>query len=162
MPDMYKDGDYDLAGFAVGAVERAELLPRPSDMKPGDVVIGLPSSGVHSNGFSLVRKILKLANKNFSDLAPFSTGGKTIGEALLEPTKIYCKDVVPAMKANLVKGFAHITGGGLTENIPRILPDDLAVQVDSSTWDVLPIFAWLAAVGEKINSKKLIKKILLV
>ncbi|RLU23504.1 hypothetical protein DMN91_003709 [Ooceraea biroi] len=147
MPDMYPEGEYDLAGFAVGAVERGHLLPRVNDIKEGDVVIGLPSSGVHSNGFSLVRKVLKLANKRYSDVAPFSKTNRTIGEELLEPTKIYVRSVVPALRTNLAKGFAHITGGGLTENIPRILPENLGVTLDATTWNILPIFAWLAAVG---------------
>ncbi|XP_012216171.2 trifunctional purine biosynthetic protein adenosine-3 [Linepithema humile] len=147
MPDMYPEGEYDLAGFAVGAVETGDLLPRKIDINEGDVVIGLPSSGVHSNGFSLVRKVLKLADKKYSDIAPFSKKNRTIGEELLEPTKIYVKSVLPALRTDLVKGFAHITGGGLTENIPRILPEDLGVTLDATKWNVLPVFGWLAAVG---------------
>ncbi|KAL6439191.1 hypothetical protein ACFW04_003846 [Cataglyphis niger] len=147
MPDMYREGEYDLAGFAVGAVEKDDLLPRVNDIEEGDVVIGLPSSGVHSNGFSLVRKVLKLANKSYSDVAPFSKNNRTIGEELLEPTKIYVKSVVPTLRTNLVKGFAHITGGGLIENIPRILPSHLGVTLDATKWNILPIFGWLAAMG---------------
>ncbi|KAG5325964.1 PUR2 protein, partial [Acromyrmex heyeri] len=147
MPDMYPEGEYDLAGFAVGAVEKGNLLPRVNDIKEGDVIIGLPSSGVHSNGFSLVRKVLKLADKKFSDVAPFSRSNRTIGEELLEPTKIYVKSVIPALRTNLVKAFAHITGGGLTENIPRILPENLGVTLDAEKWNVLSIFSWLAAIG---------------
>ncbi|XP_066593901.1 trifunctional purine biosynthetic protein adenosine-3 isoform X2 [Prorops nasuta] len=145
MADMYPNGEYDLAGFAVGAVERDELLPNIQSIEPGDLVIGLPSSGVHSNGFSLVRKVLKTANKRYSDVAPFSE--KTLGEVLLEPTKIYVKGVIPALRTNLVKAFAHITGGGLLENIPRILPENIGVTLDAKNWKVLPIFSWLAAVG---------------
>ncbi|KAL6260208.1 hypothetical protein P5V15_007743 [Pogonomyrmex californicus] len=147
MPDMYPEGEYDLAGFAVGAVERGNLLPRMNDIKEGDVIIGLPSSGVHSNGFSLVRKVLKLADKKYSDVAPFSKNNRTIGEELLEPTKIYVKSVIPALRTNLVKGFAHITGGGLTENIPRILPENLSATLDAKNWNILSIFGWLAVVG---------------
>ncbi|EFN86331.1 trifunctional purine biosynthetic protein adenosine-3 [Harpegnathos saltator] len=147
MPDMYSEGEYDLAGFAVGAVEKDNLLPRVNDIKEGDVVIGLPSSGVHSNGFSLVRKVLKIADKKYSDIAPFSKKNKTIGEELLEPTKIYVKSVISALRTNLVKGFAHITGGGLTENVPRILPENLGVTLDATKWNVLPIFSWLATTG---------------
>ncbi|XP_058800371.1 trifunctional purine biosynthetic protein adenosine-3 [Phymastichus coffea] len=147
MPDMYKEGDYDLAGFAVGAVEKSDFLPRTHEIKPKDVVIGLGSSGVHSNGFSLVRKVLKLADKHYTDIAPFSKTGKTIGEELLEPTKIYTKSLIPVLKSKLIKGFAHITGGGLTENIPRILPDGTGVTLDATSWDIHPVFGWLAATG---------------
>ncbi|XP_029161441.1 trifunctional purine biosynthetic protein adenosine-3 [Nylanderia fulva] len=147
MPDMYREGEYDLAGFAVGAVEKGNLLPRVDDIKEGDVVIGLPSSGVHSNGFSLVRKVLKLADKSYFDIAPFSTNNRTIGEELLEPTKVYVRSVVPALRTNRVKGFAHITGGGILENIPRILPSNLGVTLDATKWNILPIFGWLAAIG---------------
>ncbi|KAH0952589.1 hypothetical protein HN011_004593 [Eciton burchellii] len=156
MPDMYSEGEYDLAGFAVGAVEKGNLLPRIDDIKEGDVVIGLPSSGVHSNGFSLVRKVLKLANKKYSDIASFSKDGRTIGEELLEPTKIYVKSVIPILRTDLVKGFAHITGGGLTENIPRILPENLGVTLDATMWNILPIFGWLAAVGG-INKNEMLR-----
>ncbi|XP_020297762.1 trifunctional purine biosynthetic protein adenosine-3 isoform X2 [Pseudomyrmex gracilis] len=147
MPDMYCEGEYDLAGFAVGAVEKNSLLPRLNDIKESDVVIGLPSNGVHSNGFSLIRKVMKLADKKYTDIAPFSKNNRTIGDELLEPTKIYVKNVLPALRTNLVKGFAHITGGGLVENIPRILPENLSVTLDATKWNVLPIFGWLAAVG---------------
>lgn len=156
MPDMYSNEEYDLAGFAVGVVERNDLLPRVNDIKEGDIVIGLSSSGVHSNGFSLVRKILKLANKKYSDVAPFSENNRTIGEELLEPTKIYVKGVIPALRTNLVKAFAHITGGGLTENIPRILPKDMGAVLDAKTWIIQPIFAWLATVGE-VNKEEMLR-----
>ncbi|EFN74918.1 Trifunctional purine biosynthetic protein adenosine-3 [Camponotus floridanus] len=156
MPDMYREGEYDLAGFAVGAVEKGNLLPRIDDIEEGDVVIGLPSNGVHSNGFSLVRKVLKLADKSYSDVAPFSRNNRTIGEELLQPTKIYVKSVVPALRTNLVKGFAHITGGGLIENIPRILPSHLGVTLDATKWNILPIFGWLAAIGG-INKHEMLR-----
>ncbi|XP_070170222.1 trifunctional purine biosynthetic protein adenosine-3 [Polyergus mexicanus] len=156
MPDMYREGEYDLAGFAVGAVEKGNLLPRVDDIEQGDVVIGLPSSGVHSNGFSLVRKVLKLADKSYSDVAPFSKNSRTIGDELLEPTKIYVKSVIPALRTNLVKGFAHITGGGLVENIPRILPSHLGVMLDATKWNILPIFGWLATMGG-INKHEMLR-----
>ncbi|KZC10675.1 Trifunctional purine biosynthetic protein adenosine-3 [Dufourea novaeangliae] len=156
MPDMYANGEYDLAGFAVGAVERDKLLPRTNDIKEGDVVIGLPSSGIHSNGFSLVRKILKLTDKKYSDIAPFSENNRTIGDELLEPTKIYVKSVISAMQTNLIKAFAHITGGGLTENIPRVLPENIGVVLDASKWNIQSIFGWLAAVGE-INKEEMLR-----
>ncbi|XP_028145716.2 trifunctional purine biosynthetic protein adenosine-3 [Diabrotica virgifera virgifera] len=147
MPDMYKPGDYDLAGFAVGAVERSQLMPHIQDIKPGDVVIALPSSGVHSNGFSLVRKIMKLAGKDYNSVAPFSKSNRTFGAELLTPTKIYVKSVIPAIKTGKVKAFAHITGGGLLENIPRILPDNVAVELDATKWSIPEVFPWLATAG---------------
>ncbi|XP_029033878.1 trifunctional purine biosynthetic protein adenosine-3 isoform X2 [Osmia bicornis bicornis] len=156
MPDMYSTGEYDLAGFAVGAVERNDLLPRIDDIEEGDIVIGLPSSGVHSNGFSLVRKVLKFASKKYSDRAPFSKNSRTIGDELLEPTKIYVKGVIPVLRTNLVKAFAHITGGGLTENIPRVLPKNMGVVLDATTWKIQQIFGWLAAVGG-INKEEMLR-----
>ncbi|XP_076627675.1 trifunctional purine biosynthetic protein adenosine-3 Gart [Colletes latitarsis] len=156
MPDMYSNGEYDLAGFAVGAVERDRLLPRINDIKHGDVVIGLPSNGIHSNGFSLVRKVLKVANKKYLDIAPFSENSQTIGNELLKPTKIYVKGVIPALQTNLVKAFAHITGGGLTENIPRVLPRNMGVTLDATKWKIQPVFGWLAAIGG-INKEEMLR-----
>ncbi|XP_063917756.1 trifunctional purine biosynthetic protein adenosine-3 [Zophobas morio] len=156
MPDMYPPGEYDVAGFAVGAVERNQLMPQIHSIQPGDVVIGLPSSGVHSNGFSLVRKIMKLAGVNYHDKAPFSKEGKSFGEELLTPTKIYVKNVIPAVKTGKVKAFAHITGGGLDENIPRILPAHLAVELDATKWDIPVIFPWLATAGG-VNQAELLR-----
>ncbi|XP_057658832.1 trifunctional purine biosynthetic protein adenosine-3 [Diorhabda carinulata] len=147
MPDMYQPGDYDLAGFAVGAVERERLMPRIETITPGDSVIGLPSSGVHSNGFSLVRKIMKMAGKDYNSVAPFSKRNKTFGSELLTPTKIYVKSVIPAIKTGKVKAFGHITGGGLLENIPRILPDEVAVELDAAKWSIPTVFSWLATAG---------------
>lgn len=147
MPAFYTRGEYDLAGFAVGAVERSQLLPRTSEIVPGDVLIGLPSSGVHSNGFSLIRKILEFTGRSLKDQAPFGVSGRTIGEELLIPTKIYTKSMVPALKTGTVKAFAHITGGGLTENIPRILPEGTRVVMDADNWNILPVFGWLAVAG---------------
>jgi phosphoribosylformylglycinamidine cyclo-ligase len=144
MPGLYKDGDYDLAGFAVGAAERGTLLPSP-DIAAGDVVIGLASSGVHSNGFSLVRKVVELSGVSFSAPAPFAPV-MTLGGALLTPTKLYVKSCLRAIReTGAVKGLAHITGGGFTDNIPRVLPKDLGVRIDLAQLHVLPVFKWLAA-----------------
>lgn len=156
MPDMYQKGEYDLAGFAVGAVERSQLMPHIEDIEEGDVVIGIPSSGVHSNGFSLVRKVMKLAGVSYKDVAPFSRDGSTFGEEFLTPTKIYVKSVLPAIKTGNVKAFAHITGGGLVENIPRVLPKNLAVEIDATKWIIPKVFPWLAAVGG-INESEMLR-----
>jgi len=146
MPGMYSGDDYDLAGFAVGAVERDEILPR-GDLQEGDVILGLASSGVHSNGFSLVRKILEHASLRWSDAAPF-TAGKTLGEVLIEPTRIYVKPLLAAIReTGAVKAMAHITGGGFTENIPRVLPSHLGAKIDLSSVKPLPVFGWLAKTG---------------
>jgi phosphoribosylformylglycinamidine cyclo-ligase len=146
MPGLYKDGDYDLAGFAVGAVERGTLLPR-ADIAAGDVVIGLASSGLHSNGFSLARKIVELSGLGFDAKAPFSPV-MTLGAALLTPTRLYVKSCLRAIReTRAVKGLAHITGGGFTDNIPRVLPRHLGVGIDLPELPVLPVFKWLAAQG---------------
>ena len=146
MPGMYTDGDYDLAGFAVGAAERGTLLPH-KDIGPGDAVIGLASSGVHSNGFSLVRKVVEQSGVAFDAPAPFAPV-MTLGAALLAPTKLYVKSCLAAIrKTGAVKGLAHITGGGFTDNIPRVLPKHLGVRIDLSAVPVLPVFKWLAAEG---------------
>jgi phosphoribosylformylglycinamidine cyclo-ligase len=145
-PGLYQGADYDLAGFAVGAAERGDLLPR-GDIRQGDVLLGLRSSGVHSNGFSLVRKILEVAGLTFSDPAPFAPG-KSLAEALLQPTRIYVKPVLLALKkTRAIKAFAHITGGGYNENIPRVLPDGLGARIDLAAIPVLPVFGWLARTG---------------
>jgi phosphoribosylformylglycinamidine cyclo-ligase len=147
MPGMYAGDDYDLAGFAVGAVERGTLLPT-KDMAVGDAVIGLASSGVHSNGFSLVRKIVERTGLSYADKAPFSPV-MTLGGALLTPTKLYVKSCLRAIReTGAVKGLAHITGGGFTDNIPRVLPKDLGVRIDLPALNVLPVFKWLAAEGD--------------
>ena len=149
MPGMYAGDDYDLAGFAVGAVERSLLLPR-NDMIPGDVLIGLPSSGLHSNGFSLVRKILALSGLTLDSPTPWSTS-TPLGETLLTPTRIYIKSLLPGIKAGLFKGMSHITGGGFTENIPRIFSDPslagLGVEIDLGTWQLAEVWKWLMRVG---------------
>jgi phosphoribosylformylglycinamidine cyclo-ligase len=145
MPGMYHDGDYDLAGFAVGAAERDALLPR-ADVAAGDVVLGLASSGVHSNGFSLVRKVVAASGLAWHARAPFD-GAHTLGEALLTPTRIYVKSALAAVRnTKAVKALAHITGGG-TDNIPRVLPDGIGVELDLPRMPVLPVFRWLAALG---------------
>jgi phosphoribosylformylglycinamidine cyclo-ligase len=146
MPGLYKDGDYDLAGFAVGAAERGTLLPRP-DIAVGDAVLGLASSGVHSNGFSLVRKIVETSGLGFEAQAPFSPV-MTLGGALLTPTRLYVKSCLRAIhETGAVKGLAHITGGGFTDNIPRVLPKHLGVGIDLARLPVLPVFKWLAEQG---------------
>ncbi|WP_043831748.1 phosphoribosylformylglycinamidine cyclo-ligase [Muricoccus aerilatus] len=145
MPGMYHKGDYDLAGFSVGAAERGALLPA-GDVGPGDVVLGLGASGVHSNGFSLVRRILEAGNAGLNDPAPFAAG-RSLGEALLEPTRIYVKPVLALHRAGLIKAAAHITGGGLPGNLPRVLPEGTAAVVEAGSWPVPPVFAWLARTG---------------
>ncbi|MET0314057.1 MAG: phosphoribosylformylglycinamidine cyclo-ligase, partial [Hansschlegelia sp.] len=146
MPGMYPDGDYDLAGFAVGAAERGKLLPR-RDVMAGDVLLGLKSSGVHSNGFSLVRRIVARSGLSLSAPCPFEDG-KSLGEALLSPTRIYVKPLLAALKAGIgIKALAHITGGGFIDNVPRVLPDNLAADIDLATVVVPKVFGWLARVG---------------
>lgn len=146
MPGMYTKGDYDLAGFCVGAAERGHMLPT-NDIAAGDVLIGLRSSGVHSNGFSLVRKIVELSGLNWDSPAPFEPN-VTLGEALLRPTRIYVRQVLAALKAgHHIKALAHITGGGFTENIPRVLPHNLAAKIDRSAIEVPTVFGWLAKTG---------------
>ncbi len=145
MPVLYAKGDYDLAGFAVGAAERGTLLPKA--VVPGDVLIGLPSSGVHSNGYSLVHKIRELSGVAWEAPAPFAEG-KSLGEALLEPTRIYVKPVLAALKAtDGINGIVHITGGGFPDNIPRVLPESVGVRLDLDAIPVPPVFGWLARTG---------------
>ena len=146
MPGMYGEGDYDLAGFTVGAVERDRILTGET-IREGDVVLGLPSSGVHSNGYSLVRKIVKDAGVHYETPAPFENG-KNMGDVLLAPTRIYIKPLLKALKTGGIKGMAHITGGGLTENIPRVLPSDVCVNLDAKNWPRPAIFGWLAQNGK--------------
>ncbi|MEM8878747.1 MAG: phosphoribosylformylglycinamidine cyclo-ligase [Pseudomonadota bacterium] len=151
MPGLYAADDYDLAGFAVGAVERDALLPR-ADIKPGDVLIGLPSDGVHSNGFSLVRKIVEQTGMHWDAPCPFGDdefAGATLGEALLTPTRIYVKTVLAALREHpgAIKGLAHITGGGLPENLPRILPEGCGAEINLANIPYLPVFGWLQREG---------------
>lgn len=146
MPGMYAEGDYDLAGFSVGAVERGELLPSPN-VRPGDVLLGLASSGVHSNGYSLVRRIVEVSGLAWDSPAPFAPE-KTLGEALLTPTRLYVKSALAAIRGTgKVKALAHITGGGLTENLPRVLPKHTVGRIDLSGLPVPPVFRWLAQIG---------------
>ena len=146
MPGIYQAGDYDLAGFAVGAVARDKLLPR-KDIAPGDAVIGLASSGVHANGFSLVRRIVAAAGLPWDAPAPFEPS-RQLGEALLTPTRLYVQSCLAAIRATgAVKALAHITGGGFVDNIPRVLPKGLAVALDLDRVPVHPVFKWLAAAG---------------
>ncbi len=146
MPGMYEGADFDLAGFVVGAAERDSLLPRTNDMIPGDVLIGLASSGPHSNGYSLIRKIVALSGLGWTDPAPFSSS-KTVAQALLVPTKIYVKTVLPLIRSGHIKGLAHITGGGLTENMPRMLPAHLSPVIDMHSWERPDVFKWLQETG---------------
>jgi phosphoribosylformylglycinamidine cyclo-ligase len=143
MPGLYEPGDYDLAGFAVGAVERGGLLPR-DDLTEGDVLIGLPSSGVHANGFSLVRRVVAACGLGWDDPAPFAPG-MALGAALLIPTRIYVRQLLETIRANpgAVKALCHITGGGLIDNLPRVLPDTLAAALDQSAIHMPPVFEWL-------------------
>ncbi|MCO5062986.1 MAG: phosphoribosylformylglycinamidine cyclo-ligase [Rhizobiaceae bacterium] len=146
MPGMYREGDYDLAGFAVGAAERGQLLPT-DDIVEGDVLLGLASSGVHSNGFSLVRRIVSTSGLDWGDKAPFAAG-ETLGEALLEPTRIYVRSILKAIRSTHgIKALAHITGGGFPDNIPRVLPKDFSAEIDLETIEVPPVFSWLAKTG---------------
>ena len=140
MPGMYADGDFDLAGFSVGAMERGASLPR--DIEEGDVLIGLPSSGVHSNGYSLVRRIVADSGLGWNAPSPFSDN--TLGAALLEPTRIYVREALALIREAGAHGFAHITGGGLTENLPRVLPQGLGAEVNLNAWQLPPVFRWLA------------------
>ena len=146
MPGLYQGDDYDLAGFAVGAVERGEVLPR-ADIAEGDIIIGLASTGVHSNGFSLVRKVVAKTGLSWEAPAPFAPE-LTLGEAILTPTRIYVKACLAAIReTKAVKGFAHITGGGFPDNIPRVLPKGFGARIDLARVPVLPVFKWLASEG---------------
>ena len=145
MPGMYADGDYDLAGFAVGAAERDALLPK--GVVPGDAVLGLASSGVHSNGFSLVRRIVLNADADWATPAPFAAG-VSLGEALITPTRIYVRSLLALHRAGLMKAAAHITGGGLPGNLPRVLPTGTSAVLDAGAWKLPPVFAWLARTGD--------------
>jgi phosphoribosylformylglycinamidine cyclo-ligase len=138
MPGMYPAGEYDLAGFAVGAVEKSKILTG-ADVKPGDVVLGLASSGVHSNGFSLVRKCIERAG----DSLPATLDGQPFKQAVMAPTRLYVKNILAALAAHPIKALAHITGGGLLENIPRVLPEGMAAQLTKGSWPRTELFSWL-------------------
>jgi len=148
MPSMYPDGEYDLAGFAVGAVEKSKIIDG-STIKPGDVVLGLASSGAHSNGYSLVRKIIEVAqpdlNSNFH--------GKKLADVLMAPTRIYVKPLLALISSLEVKGMAHITGGGLVENVPRVLGKNLTAILDQTTWEMPPLFTWLQQHGNVADAE---------
>ncbi|WP_088894258.1 phosphoribosylformylglycinamidine cyclo-ligase [Leptolyngbya ohadii] len=147
MPGFYQPGEYDLAGFCVGIVEKSQIL-NGSRVQIGDVAIGLASQGVHSNGFSLVRKIVEVTGQSLND-RPELLQGKTLGEELLTPTRIYVKPILSALRSGLeIHGMAHITGGGLPENLPRCLGANQSIQVNSQSWDVVPIFKWLMTQGQ--------------
>ncbi len=144
MPGMYPPGDFDLAGFAVGAMERGAALPE--GVAEGDVLLGLASDGVHSNGYSLVRRLVEHAGLSWEDDSPFGEG--QVGQALLTPTRLYVRPVLGAIRAGGVHALAHITGGGLTENLPRVLPEGLGAGIDLDGWTLPPVFDWMAGVGE--------------
>jgi len=144
MPGMYPAGEYDLAGFCVGAVERKDLMPR--SVEAGDVMIAIPSSGPHSNGYSLIRKIVADARLSYGDPAPFDPQN-SLGEALLTPTRIYVKPLLALLKDEDVRGFAHITGGGLTDNVPRVFTENFVARYDESALGLPPVFEWLKAQG---------------
>ena len=146
MPAMYTDGEYDIAGFTVGCVEKSNLIDG-SKVKAGDVLVGIASSGVHSNGFSLVRKVVADAGFDFKDLCPEFFGDRMIGEVLLTPTRIYVKQVLEVIRNCEVHGVAHITGGGFDENIPRILHEGQGIEIEEGSWEILPVFGFLEKYG---------------
>jgi phosphoribosylaminoimidazole synthetase len=146
MPGMYREGDYDLAGFAMGAVERGQMLPNLDRIQAGDVLIGLASSGPHSNGYSLIRAVVERRGLAWSAPASFAPD-KTLGEALLTPTRIYVKSLLPLIRAGKLKGLAHITGGGLVENTPRTLPKGMSAHFDWNAWQRPAVFQWLQDAG---------------
>ena len=146
MPGMYAAGDYDLAGFSLGAVERGAVLPRLDDQKAGDVIIGLASSGPHSNGYSLIRRIVERSGLEWSAASPFSDD-ETLASALLRPTRIYVRQVLPQIRAGRISACAHITGGGLIENPPRVIAEGLAARFDWNAWAPPPVFGWLQEAG---------------
>ena len=152
MPGMYEDGDFDLAGFSVGAMERGEDLPK--GVKEGDVLLGLASDGVHSNGYSLVRKLVEVSGLGWDADCPWDAQ-ITLGEALLAPTRLYVRQALEAVRAGGVHALAHITGGGLTENLPRVLPEGLGALVDLDGWDLPPVFKWLAQTGQMSEAELL-------
>jgi phosphoribosylformylglycinamidine cyclo-ligase len=143
MPGMYPDGDFDLAGFSVGAMERGTALPE--GVAEGDVLLGLASDGVHSNGYSLVRRLVDVSGLGWDSPCPFGDG--TLGEQLLTPTRLYVKQALAAVRAGGVHALAHITGGGLTENLPRVLPEELGADIDLNAWELPGVFKWMAATG---------------
>ena len=151
MPGMYPPGDFDLAGFAVGAMERGHDLP--AGVVEGDVLLGLASDGVHSNGYSLVRRLVEQSGLNWESECPFAEG--TLGAALLTPTRLYVRPVLEAVRSGGVHALAHITGGGLTENLPRVLPDGLGATIDLDSWELPGVFGWMAETGGMAESEML-------
>ncbi|TMM54720.1 phosphoribosylformylglycinamidine cyclo-ligase [Sulfitobacter sabulilitoris] len=151
MPGMYPAGDFDLAGFAVGAMERGQDLP--AGVAPGDVLLGLASDGVHSNGYSLVRKLVEMSGLGWEADCPWTEGA--LGEVLLTPTRLYVKPALAAVRAGGVHALAHITGGGLTENLPRVLPEGTGAEIDLGTWDLPGVFRWMAATGDMAEAEML-------
>ncbi|WP_170557102.1 phosphoribosylformylglycinamidine cyclo-ligase [Ruegeria atlantica] len=151
MPGMYPDGDFDLAGFSVGAMERGAHLP--TGVQEGDVLLGLASNGVHSNGYSLVRKLVEISGLGWDAASPFSEG--SLGETLLTPTRLYVKPALQAIRAGGVHALAHITGGGLTENLPRVLPEGQGAEIDLNAWDLPPVFRWMAETGGIVEAEML-------
>ena len=146
MPEHYRQGEYDLAGFAVGALERGRRLPR-DDIKPGDVMLGLASSGAHANGFTLIRQVMRQKGLFLADPAPFARG-ETLASALLVPTRIYVQSLLPLFEQEVIKAIAHITGGGLIENVPRVLPGGVIARIDPASWRAPPLFRWLHEAGQ--------------
>lgn len=147
MPGMYNPNVYDLAGFSLGITEHSDILPKKNCIEVGDIVIGFPSNGVHSNGFSLIHKLFEMSGFKLTDVAPFSASGKTFAEEFLEPTKLYVKEILPALKTGNVKALAHITGGGLWDNIPRVLPYNLTAELDAKKINISPVFGWISLNG---------------
>ena len=156
MAGMYAKGEYDLAGFSVGAVRRSQLLPR--HIMAGDILIGLPSSGVHSNGYSLVRKCVEQSGCHWNDPVPFPSSQLTLADALLIPTKIYVQELLPFLRQDRIKGLAHITGGGLLDNLPRVLPESLTAIINFNTngWQLPPVFQWLQSIAN-LSSMELLR-----
>ena len=146
MPEHYRPGEYDLAGFAVGAFERGRRLPR-ENIEPGDVILGLASSGAHANGFTLIRRVMRENSLFLADPAPFAPG-ETLASALLVPTRIYVQSLLGLFEQDVVKALAHITGGGLIENVPRVLPDGVFARIDPASWRAPPVFRWLHEAGQ--------------
>jgi phosphoribosylformylglycinamidine cyclo-ligase len=146
MPGLYAKGDFDLAGFTVGAVERGQVLPRMSAMREGDILIGIASSGVHANGYSLVRRLVSDSGLELAAPAPFAPQ-MSLGAALMVPTRLYVKSALEAIRTGAIKGLAHITGGGITENLPRVIPDGLSAELDLTAVAVPAVFSWLAQTG---------------
>ncbi len=146
MPGMYEGDDFDLAGFVVGAAERDSMLPRHDDMAAGDILIGLSSSGPHSNGYSLIRKIVEISGLSWDDSSPFAQD-QTLGQSLITPTRLYVKSLLPLIRSGQISGLAHITGGGLTDNTPRMLPKHLRAEFDFESWERPAVFKWLQETG---------------